>query len=261
MKPKARAFFRASLLSTLLAGFVVPAVSASSTTVVAYSYAGTLTEVGQQAGMPVADGGLGIAVGDYITGTFSYDSSQTGSGGIYTFTGSSKVHTFGFAIYTNSSKTTQLFTDKYSGNITAYYADQVVYNATSKATSLSLLGDTIYKSALGISGPSTPAFDLTLNNPTSAGGFSPTNLPLPNATVVKDFIGTSGLLAWDPNGLNFQAEITQFVPGLQGVPEPSSLVLAGVGMVTCTVGVLIARRKAARRSQLGRIEPAPSQHA
>ena len=251
MDQKLRAFVRVSVLFSLLAGPFVSAASAAST-IVAYSYSGKLTQVSTQAGST-----LGLAVGDYITGTFSYDSALPGIAGVYTYTGSSKAHTFSFTIFDPTGKT-QLFTDKYSGNVTAYFANNVVYNTTANGgTHLSMLGDTIYKSALGISGPSNPAFDLTLNNPTNAGGFTPSNLPNPNPTVVKSFVSTSGLLDWDPNNLRFQAQITQFKPGLQGVPEPSSLVMAGISFTTCAAGFWFARRKRARwRSErLKRVMP------
>jgi PEP-CTERM motif len=239
----------------LFSGPLVPAVPAAST-VVAYSYAGTLTGASPQALMPVSSGGLGIAVGDYVTGTFSYDSAQTGLGGVFNYMGSSKAHTFKVSIFTNSSMTTQLFTDSYSGNVTAFYRNTVTYNSTTKQAALAITGDTVYKSALGVSGPTNPAFQLLLSTLPNPAGFSPTLLPNPTTTTIKSFLNTTTVtpaptLIWDPpsplsaTGLMFTARITEFHPGLNGVPEPSSVVLAGFGMAACGA-VVVSRRRAGR---------------
>jgi hypothetical protein len=240
MKMNTQVLLQSSMVLLLLAGPFVPAVSAAST-LVGYNFSGTLTTVTPNAQKPVSQGGLGIAVGDFITGAFSYDSSQTGSGGVYTYTGSPKIHTFSFAIYTDSSKTTQLFTDKYSGNVTAFYQNQVTFISSTAGTTLQILGDTIFKSALGISGPAGMAFDLTLTNPTSAGGYTMTNLPNPTPTLVKNFVGVNGKLAWDNPGLGFTSDNLVF-----SIPEPSSAALAGIGIAACAAGVVTSRRKARR---------------
>jgi hypothetical protein len=253
MKINSRALLQTGALLLLLSGPFVPTVSAAST-IVAYSYAGTLKSVSAMAQLPPPTG-LGISPGDFISGTFSYDSSLTGSGGVYNYTGmTSKNHTFKFFVFTNSSMTTQLFTDSYSGNVSAFFENKVVSAGVNQLATLSLLGDTIFKSAKGISGPTTPAFNLTLNNPTGAGGFSPMFLPNPSPTQIKSFVATNATLVWDPEvslggsvfPLSFTATITQFVPGLNGVPEPSSVVLAGLGMTACGAGVVVSRRKAGR---------------
>jgi hypothetical protein len=254
MKIRVRALVRASLLLSVIAGPLIPKLSAG--TIVAYSFAGTISTVS-----PEAMSATGVMENYYITGTFSYDSSQIGSAGLYTFTGSSKVHTLAFTIYTNSAKTTQVFTDKYSGNSTAYFAAKVTYN--SSGTTLALMGDSIYKQGLGythaLDPTQPPAFDLVLTNLKNAGGYTPTNLPLPTVTTAANFVATPGLLSWDPPPMQtFTADITHFAPGLNGVPEPSSLILGSLGMASCAVCVLISRCKAVRALRSGRIETSPS---
>jgi len=232
-------------MSLLLAGPLVPELSAG---IVAVSYGGTITSVST-----AATTATGVVVGDTITGSFSYDSTQTGSAGDFKFTGSSKTHTMTFKIFNSSDQ--QVFTDSYSGNVSAYYFAKVAFSSTS-GTTLDLEGDTIYKQGLGITGPGPPpAFDLTLFNPTNGGGFSASNLPLPTTTTISNFIKTTAILEWDPADQSFGAVITEFND--QTVPEPSGLVLAIVAMVTWTVGFSISRRKPAGALQSGRIAPLP----
>jgi PEP-CTERM motif len=259
MKVKSGIFLQTSAMLLVLCGSLCPAAYAGST-VVAYSYAGTLENVSTAAAEA-----LGVANGDYATGTFSYDSAQTGSGGSYTYTGSSKVHTFAVKIYTNSSMTTQLFSDLYSGNVSAFYRNQLTFSSTT-GTTLTIAGDTIYKSGLGISGPTSPAFQLILPNPTNAGGFTATNLPNPNPTLIKNFLNISNhpVIDWDPvtpqgTMQSFQVDIKEFVPGLNGVPEPSSVVLAGFGVAACGAGVVVSRRKVGRtRGRRRAVQLSPS---
>jgi hypothetical protein len=137
--------------------------------------------------------------------------------------------------------TTQLFTDAYSKNVTAFYSNTVASQGAGKAATLTISGDTIYKSALGVSGASSPAFVLTMNNPTGAGGFSPTNLPNPNPTLAKNFTSVAGTLAWDP--ITPQGTDLFWEANINFVPEPSSAVLAGFGLVACGAGVAVSRRK------------------
>jgi hypothetical protein len=239
MKIEAHAFRLKTLLVAISVGSLTCA-SSSGSTIVAYSFSGTLKTV---------TGLTGAVAGDPISGSFAYDSSQTGSGGSYTFTGSSKVHTFTFYIYNMSGQ--QIFHDSYTGDATVatggYYAGILTYGSTSSGgTNFSLEGDTItkYDGGLGTTGT---AFDLTLNNSTNAGGYTSTNLPLPTSSTIQDFNLNSGLLTWDPTTpqgtLYFMTNSLILTP--TGVPEPSSLVIAVLGLSTCGVGSLFARRRRA----------------
>jgi hypothetical protein len=232
---------RLTVFALLVAGPVVPGLSAG--TIVSYNFSGAIEEVSQ-----AMTNATGVVVGDTITGTFSYDSSQTGnlSTGLFTFTGSTKIHTMTFKIFNSLGQ--QVFTDSYSGNRTAYYAAQLGFNSSvggsgHPAETLDLMGDTIYKQGLGVTGPGPPpAFDLTLYNPSVT--TPPSSFPLPNVTTIRSFVGNNvqapftPALNWDPDGQSFYAPLTRFSPA----PEPSSLVLGAAAMVMCTLGWLITRR-------------------
>jgi len=213
---------------------------------VAYSFSGTIVTVSQQATQKT-----GVIVGDTITGSFSYDASQTGNPttGLFTFTGSSKVHSMSFKIFNALGQ--QVFTDSYSNNSSAYYAGQVGFNSSvggsgKPAETLDLMGDTIYKQGLGITGPGPPpGFDITLYNPSIT--TKPNSFPLPTASTITSFVANNQqapltpTLKWDPPDLSFTAAITQFTN--QGtIPEPSSFILGALAIVTCALGCRIARR-------------------
>ena len=236
MRISYRVFLRSTLLLSLVAGPFMPALSASSIT---YAYSGKIQEVSA-----AATAATGVVVGDKISGSFTYDSSQTGSGGIYSFTGVSLAHTFNLNVF-NSSGALQ-FPDSFAGG-SSYFSVNVSYRAASSGgTYVEVQGDTKYKQSLGVSGPGPPpAYYLVLFNPTNAGGYSATNLPLPNSNLINDFVKTTGVLNWDPHGQSFSADITQFT----AIPEPSSLILSIVAIATCAAGRLITRRKAWRSSR------------
>jgi hypothetical protein len=225
----------ATLLLFLVGGPMIRPLSAS---IVSYNYSGTVVMVSSQ-----AQTATGVKVGDTLTGSFTYDSTQSGSGGLYTFTGSSKVHSFAFKVFNSAGA--QVFSDQYSGNVTAYYAIQLAFSS-STGTSMDIMGDTIYKQGLGVTGPGPPpAFSLTLSNPTNAGGYSATHLPLPDTTLIKNFISTTAVLNWDPSG--------QTIEALVNIPEPSGLVLGSIAIATWVGGCVIVRRRLGASRRSGRI--------
>lgn len=234
MRIRTMAFAGTTLALSLAIGpFIGPATAGT----VAVSFSGTIQTVSQQ-----ATAATGVVMGDTITGSFAYDSTQSGSvtTGLFTFTGSSKIHSMSFKIF---DKTTgvQVFSDVYSGNNTAYYAAQLKFISAQSGTTLDLKGDTTYKQGLGVTGPGPPpAFDLKMFNPTNGGGYSATNLPLPSTTTIANFIKTTGQLNWDPVDQTFSAFITEF--NGQAVPEPSGLLLGLISILTCAGGYAVARR-------------------
>jgi hypothetical protein len=246
MKKRAPGILRATLWSSLAVGlFLTPPARGSS--LVSVSYSGTITQATNVPG--------GVVVGDRITGTFVYDYSQSGStaSGVanYDFTGSSKTHTLAFQIYPTTGpedSSTLLFSDRYTGNASlatgGYYNARVTYNSTaSGGTLLSLQGDSYYKyNTLGqdFNNTGSPTYVLTLVNASNAGGYTSTNLPLPNTTLMADFAKTNGMLTWDPDGSSFTADFTDV--HLTSIPEPSSLLLAILGSLTVAAGGAIARR-------------------
>ncbi len=84
--------------------------------VVNFGFSGTVTAV--------SDPTSGIVVGDTITGTVSYDSTQTGSAGLYNFTSSSKVHLWTLKAFHLG---VQVKSDSFAGG-THSYMIQIVYN-------------------------------------------------------------------------------------------------------------------------------------
>jgi hypothetical protein len=246
MRMRATHFLGSTLFLALLAGSSLTARAGS--TIVTIKFSGTLTAASNVPN--------GVAAGDTIAGTVVYNTaqSQTGTSGLYTFTGSSNTHAFSFQIYPpntasqNQTEANLLFSDSYSGESTSPFQVHVSYNSSS-GTSLTISGDT--------GATNTGTFALAFLDPKSAGGYSATNLPLPNTTVMQNFVTTQATLAYTDG---FMATINSFQiydtfsdsgptdpPVFSiSVPEPSSLVLVILGISTSAVGYSIARRK--RRS-------------
>jgi hypothetical protein len=237
MRIRPRAFLLSTLLIALAGGPWIPASSAAT---IADTFTGTIQTVS-----PAATTATGVVAGDRISGSFAYDSTQTGGSGLWTFTGSSKVHSFTFSIFDSSNN--RIFNDSYSGNTTAYYAIKVAYGITNSplypgisGTQMDIMGDTIYKQGLGITGPGPPpAFDLTLFDPGNAGNPPSNQLPDSSASGIQNFVVNAGFVSWDPPAQTFTANVA--FP--EAVPEPSGLVLGIIGILTCTVGFVLIRSK------------------
>ena len=79
-----------------------------------------------------------ILVGDSVQGSVAYDPTQVGSGGVYTFTGSTKTHTFSFKDYRGG---VQITADQYAGLATSLY--QIVMSIVNNVTQMKITGVTI----------------------------------------------------------------------------------------------------------------------
>jgi hypothetical protein len=119
-----------------------------------------------------ASGDPVILVGDSIQGSISYDSTQLGSAGVYTFTGSAKTHTFSFKDYRNSVLITS---DAYAGLATSLY--QITMSIVNSVTQMNVKGVTLAGRTVAISfkananlGTTLPASVANFN--TSAGTFT-----------------------------------------------------------------------------------------
>jgi hypothetical protein len=243
MTIKPGAILGSTVLLLLVAGPPVPTVRAGLVTV---DFSGTVTAISG----PNVTAATGVAPNDVIKGDFTYDSSQTGSGGFYNFTGSANIHSFEFTVYDPTGKT-QLFNDLYSGNVTAYYAIQMAFSSII-GTTLDLVGNTVFEQGRGYTGTNPPGYDLTMFNPSNGGGYSANNLPLPGASSIKFFEIFSGKFMWgipaigDTPALTFTASITAY-NGINTVPEPSSLLVATLAALAATGahGVLTWRRRRA----------------
>lgn len=83
------------------------------------SYSATVTSSGNPS----------IAVGDTLTGNLVYGTTQTGSGGNYTFTGSSVAHDVQkFTVYTSGG--TEVLSDEYWEEPTSEFQVTIAYNTT-----------------------------------------------------------------------------------------------------------------------------------
>lgn len=241
----ARVFLRSTLLLSFLAGPLASGAVASSITV---DYSGTV--VSASAAMTTA---TGVVAGDTIGGgsssMFSYNPSELGSGGVYTFTGSnpaSNAHNFAVTIYNSLGQ--QQFADSYTGDYASGSPDYFVIKMTAASgntpAEMTIMGDTTYKAGAGYEYPANVPYTLVLQSTTYTGGTA-----LPTATTMADFNTTNAQLTWDPDGLAFTATVNittiSFNPDF-GVPEPTSLVMGVIAMVACTTGFLVVGRKRAR---------------
>jgi hypothetical protein len=96
--------------------------------VVAFNFTASVTASGD----PV------ILVGDSVQGSVSYDSTQAGSAGVYTFTGSTKTHTFNFKDYRGGALITS---DAYAGLSSSLY--QIIMSIVNNVTQMQVKGVTL----------------------------------------------------------------------------------------------------------------------
>ncbi len=139
--------------------------------IVSFTFSGTVTSV--------SDPASGISVGDVISGTVSYDPTQTGSNGLYNFTSSSKVHTWSLKAYHDG---VQIKTDSFAGG-THTYTIQITYNT--------LVGG-VMGTTMEVKGPGTSqqtSLDLLMFDAGNVGESS--SEPLPTATTIVNFATSS----------------------------------------------------------------------
>jgi hypothetical protein len=172
-----------------------------------------------------------VKAGDSLTGSFSYNSAQTGSNGVFSFTG--PIQTFLYSISTPGFNPA-LFSDQFSGSpatFTITIKDTGSKGATFDVHALTIGGSQSTKGAGGF-------VDLLFTSATYTGHA----LPQSQSAFDSAFANTAATLTWDPDGTSFTATI--FLIDGQYVPEPSSLGLAIVAMMVCTGGFWIRRRRA-----------------
>jgi hypothetical protein len=268
MRIRARVFLLSALLLSLVAGPFIPMASAdpsfttgASGTIppsgpAAIMYTGTISATGTNT---VTISGTKYNVsGDSISGTFTYPATTTTPNGLYTFNGLSPAPTFTFTItkIATGNDTHPLgFRDFYSSGT---YQAQVTFNSSDSGsfTTLALNGTMA-------NNPTNPsAFQLGLTDTSNsfsngAGGtYSSGTLPLPNTATIKSFFSPPGTVVLDGpgDGEAFLASVDTLDP-LSVAPEPSSLLIATLTLVTGSVGFLIRRKP--WTSQTGQIAPVP----
>ncbi len=127
----------------------------------------------------VSDPTSGIQVGDTITGTVSYDPTQTGSNGFYNFGSSSKLHAWTLKAFHQG---VQIKTDLFAGGTHAYTI-QVTYNVNVGG----VMGTTMEVRGPGSSGQTI--LDLVMFDAGNVGESSAE--PLPTSTTIANFATSS----------------------------------------------------------------------
>jgi hypothetical protein len=243
MRISVRPLVRSTSLLCLVAGLAVPEAAATNTPVTV-SYQGSIASISSAMSTVT-----GVVAGDGISGSFEYNSSQTGTTGsgtaLYTFTGTTQaknLHTFSLQLFNSPGVGgTQVYSDTFTGNSSGsadYFVMQLTYS--SSGTTLQIIGDTTANQSF----PYTHAnghtdYELTLTDKNNAGGYTSTNLPLPTSSTIKDFIATSATLHYDPPNFTFDANINEF--NGQVVPEPSSLLMGTLALLIGTAATFVLR--------------------
>jgi hypothetical protein len=134
----------------------------SSLSVVSFNFTASVTSSGDSV----------ILVGDSVQGSVSYDSTQSGSAGVYTFTGSSKAHTFSFKDYRGG---VQITSDAYAGHPTSLY--QIIMSIVNNVTQMEVTGVTLAGRTVGMYFTANSNLGTTLptsltNFDTSSGKFT-----------------------------------------------------------------------------------------
>ncbi len=138
---------------------------------VTFNFAGTVAAVSNPAS--------GVQTGDSVSGSVAYDSTQFGSGGLYTFDGSAKAHTWNLTV---SRSGVQVFADSFLGGDGSYRV-RVIYNTSVGGVE----GTTLELKGPGLSGHTM--IDLVMFD---AGNVGMTPLQfLPTQTAIANFATSS----------------------------------------------------------------------
>jgi hypothetical protein len=236
MRISARVVFQLALLPAVAAGLLVPGASAGQ---VSITFGGSVTGPGKAASLPT-----NVAVGEAISGYFTYTYPASGSSGSYSFAGTGQTLLFSIPILNN----TATFSDQNS-NVSPNEYTITIKDTGSKGATFDLFVDEINTYGK----PSGATLDLLFTSSTYTG----LALPSSSAAFTAAFAFTNGKFQWDPGGEGIGGNLN--VINGQTVPEPSSLILVVMAMVTCAAAsASIARRKAA--ATLGRERAAQPTH-
>jgi hypothetical protein len=206
---------------------LVPCASAGQVT---NTFNGTVTGPGPGITLPP-----NVAVGESISGYFTYTTMPTSGTGVYNFAGTGQSFIFSIPILNNTST----FSDQNSN-----VSPNNIYKITITDTGTKGATFDVFASMIDSSGKTGITCDILFTSSTYTG----LALPSSTAAFTAAFANTKASFNWDPGDLGIGADIT-IING-QSVPEPPSLVLAVVAMSTCIAGsVIISRRKSARALQ------------
>jgi hypothetical protein len=233
MRPSAAALIRATMVCSLPAWISLPNAAATTVNI---SFSGTVNPPSAGITLPA-----NVETGDSLSGSLSYNPSQTGSKGVYSFTG--PIQTFLYSIMTPGFNPA-LFSDQYKGSPAAFTI--TITDTTSGGATLDVHCLTVGGSESSKAGGGT--VDLLFTATTYSG------LALPqNQAAFDNAFATSKdprpTLTWDPDGIGFTATISLVDGFFFSIPEPSTLAMGIIALALCSARFAIVRRKAAGSSQ------------
>jgi hypothetical protein len=249
MRNSLRLLSQLTLLTAVAAGLLVPEAVAGSITV---QFSGNVQGKTTNASYPA-----NVMFNDAIVNSsFSYNSAQAppATNGIYNFTGTGQT----FALFVDTPVPVGEYTattwgdDRLTGGTYSIVMTKAV-SASTTTTTMTVNLQTAGGSADSKTGASV---SLVFKSTTYTGGLAlPTTATGSTSTSMNTFLNTAASLTWDPGGppaLGFYSNnLGNFILNGESVPEPSSLVLAGVALALTSGGYLIRRRRAVRVSQIG----------
>jgi hypothetical protein len=227
MKKSAPALIRAILVWSFSVWLLVPDAAATSVNI---SFSGTVNPPAANITLP-----SNVAAGDSLTGSFAFNPSQTGTKGVYSFTG--PIQNFLYSIATPGYNPA-LFSDQYKGSPATF---------TITITDTASGGATLDVHCLTIGGSESPkAGGGTVDMLFTAKTYTGVALPQTQAAFDNAFVTNSAAnptLTWDPDGIGFTATIS-IVDGI-AIPEPSTLALGIFALAICAARYVFVRRAAA----------------
>jgi hypothetical protein len=227
MRNSARVILQPTLFLFLGLVFLVSGAQAAGVNI---TFGGTVTGTGSGTSFPP-----GVAVGQSISGAFTFNFPATGSNGTYDFKATGQTELFSIPINNGTST---------FGGQNQNTAPNNVY--TIKITDTGAQGATfdIFTDLIDAAGKTGVTCDILFTSTTYTG----LALPSSSGAFTSAFGNLKGKFTWDPPGaqssgdsLGITADITTI--NNQAVPEPSGLVLAVIGLATCTAGSLIVARR------------------
>ncbi len=234
MKISARVFLPSILVVALTSGVLVSDATATS---VQITFGGHVTGTGTGVSFPDGANGVPVAVGNSISGYFTYNTSQANNGttGVYSFV--SNPQTMIFSIPTDND----LSTFGGQNSITApkdEYTIKITYSGKVATFDVSMDLINTYNKTGGTT------CDLSFTSSTYTGYALPTL-----ATFQADFTYNNGSFNWDPPPISGQGGgpgvggVLNMIAGQMSAPEPSSLILMTTATAVGGTGLLISRRR------------------
>jgi hypothetical protein len=217
MKLRTLVFFQWAVVMTLACCSLVGEAMGGSITI---DFQGTVGQPMAGYTMPT-----GVAVGQILSGSFTYVTTQTGKNGVYSFAGTNQTSVFSIPAAPFSNQ---------NSNVAGWNTYTITITDTgSKGATFDLAMDMVNAAGKGNK-------DVTLDIKFTSTTYTGLALPQTGAAFNSAFAVSAGTFEWDPKKIEIRSDDLM----ANGVPEPSGLVLASIGMATCAASVLISRRHA-----------------